>query len=58
MTLCQELNLDWTQKFDSVGISYDMDRFHKITDSNIDKSIKEISKTAAIWQSRNLNPLW
>ena len=35
--LREGLNLDWTQTFDCLGITYDMERFGEISDLNIYK---------------------
>ena len=54
--LCQNMNLEWSQKFTSLGILYDINNFSKITDQNIDGKIKEIQKLIFIWNGRYLTP--
>ena len=54
--LCRDLNLEWTQKFDCLGISYDIGNMERISDMNIEKKIGEIRKTTALWNSRFLTP--
>ena len=34
--LCRDLKLDWTQEFVSLGITYNINEFNRITDINID----------------------
>ena len=54
--LCQNMNLEWSQKFTSLGILYDINNFSRITDQNIDGKIKEIQKLIFIWNGRYLTP--
>ena len=54
--LCQNLNLEWSQKSTSLGILYDINNFANITDQNIDEKIKEIQKLIFIWNGRYLTP--
>ena len=54
--LCNDLKLDWTQEFTSLGITYDKRNFHKITDINIENKIIDIDKLIQIWNERNLTP--
>ena len=54
--LCNELNLDWTQEFVSLGISYDISKFSNITELNIEGKIGEIQKLICLWNTRNLTP--
>ena len=35
--LCKDLNLQWTTKFDCLGITYDVENFDQIADQNITK---------------------
>ena len=53
---CDELNLDWTNEFISLGIEYNVDDFNNIADLNINNKIKEIRKLTYIWNARNLTP--
>ena len=53
---CEELSLDWTNEFISLGIEYNIDDFNNITDRNINNKIREIQKLVYIWSSRNLTP--
>ena len=41
-TFCNDLNLQWTSKFELLGISYDLENFDQIADLNIEKKIIEI----------------
>ena len=50
------MNLEWSQKFTSLGIIYDINNFSNITDQNIDGKIKEIQKLIFIWNGRYLTP--
>ena len=54
--LCEDLKLDWTQEFISLGITYNINQFHKITELNLDTKIKEIQKLIKIWNARFLTP--
>ena len=54
--LCKDLNLEWTTKFDCLGISYDVENFDNIADENISKKINEIKKLINLWNSRYLTP--
>ena len=55
-TLCNDLHLDWTQKFTSLGINYDVNNLDKITDLNIESKIGEIQRLITLWNARNLTP--
>ena len=46
---CNDLNLEWTQTFTSLGITYDIQNMKEITDQNITNKVKEISKLIALW---------
>ena len=54
--LCNDLHLDWTQKFTSLGINYDVNNLDEITDSNIEAKIGEIQRLITLWNARNLTP--
>ena len=54
--LCEDLQLDWTQEFISLGITYNIDKFDNITELNIAAKIKEIQKLIKIWNARFLTP--
>ena len=54
--LCEDLNLDWTQKCDCLGITYDLDNFDRISDLNIEKKISEIKTIINLWNLRYLTP--
>ena len=41
INLCEDLNLDWTQEFISLGIVYNADKLDSITEMNIEKKILE-----------------
>ena len=40
--LCSNLNLEWSQKFKSLGNTYDIDNFNNVADLIIELKIKEI----------------
>ena len=48
--------MEWTHTFISLGITYDMKNFDKITDNNIIIKIGEIQKLIQIWKARFLTP--
>ena len=54
MTLCDDLNLIWTQEFTSLGIDYNIIALDQITDLNFELKILEMEKMSSIWNSRNL----
>ena len=54
--LCEDLKLEWTHTFVSLGITYDIENFDKITDNNIIMKIEEIQKLIQIWNARYLTP--
>ena len=54
--LFRDLNLDWTQKFTLLGITYTIDKINNITDINIEQKIGEIQKLYCLWNTRNLTP--
>ena len=54
--LCEDLKLDWSQEFVSLGITYDIKDFENITERNIDIKLKEIHKLIQIWNGRFLTP--
>ena len=47
---------EWSQKFTSLDILYDINNFANISDQNINEKIKEIQKLMFIWNGRNLTP--
>ena len=54
--LCEDLKLDWSQEFVSLGITYNIKDFENITERNIDLKLKEIYKLIQIWNGRFLTP--
>ena len=54
--LCEDLNLDWTQEFTSLGITYNINEFERISDLNIESKFGDIQKTIGLWNARNLTP--
>ena len=54
ITLCEDLNLIWTQEFTSLGIDYNINSLDKITDLNLESRILEMEKMSSIWNVRNL----
>ena len=53
---CEDLNLDWTQEFTSLGITYNIKEFNNINELNIETKIGEIQKLIGLWKARNLTP--
>ena len=53
---CEDLNLDWTQQFTSLGILYEINNFNNITDLNIETKLEVIKKIIRLWNARNLTP--
>ena len=47
--LCPELNLIWTNKFESLGIKYDTSEMDHITEINLESRMKEIRSLINIW---------
>ena len=54
---CSERNLIWTNKFVSLGITFDVDSIEKITEINIEQKIIEIHKLIRLWFPRFLTPI-
>ena len=54
MTLCEDLNLIWTQEFTSLGIDYNIKQLNRITDLNLEGKILDMGKLISIWKIRNL----
>ena len=46
----------WSNKFEILGIHYDMTNLNAITDLNIRRKLGEIQQLIRIWSSRNLTP--
>ena len=57
MNLCTDLNLIWTHKFTSLGITYNVHEMDNITDRNIEQKEKEIFKLINTWKGRNITPI-
>ena len=55
-TLCNDLKLEWTQEFTSLGILYNLNEFDRITDINVQLKMTEIEKSINLWNARNLTP--
>ena len=51
-----KFGLNWSDKFEILGIHYDMNKFNEITKLNIQRKIGEIQQLIRIWSSRNLTP--
>ena len=54
MTLCDDLDLVWTQEFTSLGIDYNIKYLNRITDLNLEGKLKEMEKLISVWKIRNL----
>ena len=57
INLCTDLELIWTNKFTSLGITYDVQNMENITEQNINLKEKEIKKLINTWKGRNVTPL-
>ena len=57
MKLCTDLNLIWTHKFTSLGITYNVHDMDNITEQNIEQKEKEIVKLINTWKGRNITPI-
>ena len=57
INLCTDLELIWTNKFTSLGITYDVQNMENITEQNINLKEKEIKKLINTWNGRNVTPL-
>ena len=57
INLCTDLNLMWTDKFTSLGITYNVKQMEQITEQNIEVKEKEIGKLINAWSGRNITPL-
>ena len=54
MTLCDDLDLIWTQEFTSLGIDYNIKQLSRITGLNLEHKILEMKKLNLVWKCRNL----
>ena len=54
MTLCDDLELIWTNEFVSLGIQYNINCLEKITDLNLEQKIFDMEKLISVWRCRNL----
>ena len=57
INLCTDLNLIWTDKFTSLGITYNINEMEHITEQNLEIKEKEIEKLIHVWSGRNITPL-
>ena len=48
--------LKWTDEFDVLGISYNINNMGEITELNISDKIKDIKKLISVWKIRKLTP--
>ena len=48
--------LKWTDEFEVLGISYNINNMGEITELNISDKIKDIKKLISVWKSRKLTP--
>ena len=51
-----KFGFNWYNKFEILGIHFDMNKLNEITELNIQRKIGEIQKLIRIWSSRNLTP--
>ena len=51
-----KFGFNWSDKFEILGIHYDMTNLNAITDPNIHQKLGEIKQLIRIWSSRNLTP--
>ena len=51
-----KFGFNWSNKFESLGIHYDMNKLSEITDLNIQRKLGEIQQLIQIWSTRNLPP--
>ena len=54
MTLCNDMDLIWTNEFVSLGILYNTLNLNQITELNLRPRILEMENLASIWKCRNL----
>ena len=54
MTICEDLDLIWTQEFTSLGIDYNVTQLNRITDLNLEGKIVDMEKLISVWKIRNL----
>ena len=51
-----KFGFNWTDKFEILGIHYDMNKLGEISDLNIQRKLGEIEQLIRIWSTRNLTP--
>ena len=51
-----KFGFNWSNKFEILGIHYNMNKLNEITDLNIQRKIGEIQQLIRIWSTRNLTP--
>ena len=51
-----KFGFNWSNKFEILGIHYNMNKFNEITDLNIQRKLGEIQQLIRIWSTRNLTP--
>ena len=51
-----KFGFNWTDKFEILGIHYDMNNLVDISDSNIYRKLGEIEQLIKIWSTQNLTP--
>ena len=54
VTLCNDMDLIWTNEFVSLGILYNISNLNQITELNLRPRIHEMENLASIWKCRNL----
>ena len=51
-----KFGFNWSDRFEILGIHYDMNKFNEITELNIQRKIGDIQQLIRIWSSWNLTP--
>ena len=51
-----KFGFNWSNKFEILGIHFDMNKLNEISELNIQRKIGEIQKLIRIWSSRNSTP--
>ena len=54
VTLCEDLELVWTQEFTSLGIDYNIKQLSRITELNLEEKVLDMEKLISVWKIRNL----
>ena len=54
MTLCDGIDLIWTQEFTSLGINFNVSKLNQITELDLKPEILEMEKLSSFWNCRIL----